>query len=409
MPNSHVSKAAGRPVWPTLLCWLTVLLEGFDLVVLGAVIPTLVKSKHVGMTDGGATTVATLSLVGVAIGAALVGPLTDRIGRRQVLVGSVVLFSVFTIIIPLMPSVATFAGARLLAGLGLGACMPTALTFMAEHMPVERRSHSSTFTMTGYHVGAVLAALLALVLVPDWQPLFVFAGIAGFALAPVMWWKLPESQEFLEAKERGETERVTLFGAELGRINAGVWVGCFMGLLLVYGLNTWLPQLMRKAGYGMSSSITMLFVLNAGAVIGLLLAGRLADRKGVKPMILIWFAAAAVLLAILSIKMTSTVALNAVIFVTGVFVFSAQVLIYAYIAHAYPAAIRGTALGTASAVGRLGAIVGPFITGTLVSTGHAHPWGFYFFAVVAALGLMAVAVVPHEREVERRREEIVHG
>ena len=396
-------------MWPTLLCWLTVLLEGFDLVVLGAVIPTLVKSKHVGMTDGGATTIATLSLVGVAIGAALVGPLTDRIGRRTVLVGSVVLFSIFTVIVPLTPSVATFAAVRLLAGLGLGACMPTALTFMAEHMPAEKRSHSSTFTMTGYHAGAVAAALLALALVPNWQPLFVLAGIAGFILAPVMWWKLPESHEFLAAKERGETERASLFGNGLGRINVGVWVGCFMGLLLVYGLNTWLPQLMRKAGYGMSSSITMLFVLNAGAVVGLLLAGRLADRKGVKPMILIWFAVATILLAALSIKMSSTVALNVVIFVTGVFVFSAQVLIYAYIAYAYPAAIRGTALGTASAVGRLGAIVGPFITGTLVSTGHAHPWGFYFFAVVAALGLVAIASVPHERQVEKQQEEIIHG
>lgn len=324
MSNSHVSPPASRSPWPALLRWLTVLLEGFDLVVLGAVIPTLVKSEHVGITDGGATTIATLSLVGVAIGAALVGPVTDRIGRRMVLVGSVVLFSLFTIIVPLMPSVATFAGARLLAGVGLGACMPTALTFMAEHMPAEKRSHSSTFTMTGYHVGAVAAALLALALVPDWQPLFVAAGIAGFVLAPVMWWKLPESQEFLAARQRGETERVSLFEKGFWRTNIGVWIGCFMGLLLVYGLNTWLPQLMRKAGYGMSSSITMLLVLNAGAVVGLLLAGRLADRKGVKPMILIWFAAASVLLAILSIKMTSTLALNGVIFVTGVFVFSAQ-------------------------------------------------------------------------------------
>lgn len=113
-----------------------------------------------------------------------------------------------------------------------------------------------------------------------------------------------------------------------------------------------------------------------------------------------WFAVGGVLLAVLSIKTSSSVLLDVVIFFTGVFVFSAQVLVYAYVAHSYPARVRGTALGVTSGIGRLGAITGPLITGVLVDAGLAYPWGFYFFAVAAGLGVVAMLVAPFVRRVE---------
>lgn len=397
-------------LWPTALCWMTVLLEGFDLVALGAVIPRLLDSGHLGFDGAAATFVATISLVGVAVGAALVGPVADRIGRRMVLMGSILLFSVFTLLIPLAPSVAVFGAFRLVAGFGLGACMPTALTLMAESLPESRRSHSSTLTMTGYHAGAVLASLVALATGADWHVLFYAGGAAGMLVLPLMWVKLPESQAFLASREKSDAARVSLFAKRNIRPLIGVWIGSFMGLLLVYALNTWLPQLMREAGYGVASSLTMLFVLNVGAVVGLLLAGTIADRRGVKGTIIAWFGVAAVLLALLSVQMSSPWLVNLVIFVTGVFVFSAMVLIYAYIAHSFPAEVRNTSIGLASAVGRLGAIAGPLVTGTLVTAGIAYPWGFYFFAAVAVLGLLAMVLVPHEQVMkDAAQQEVAHA
>ncbi|GGX96923.1 hypothetical protein GCM10010510_47980 [Streptomyces anandii JCM 4720] len=82
------------------------------------------------------------------------------------------------------------------------------------------------------------------------------------------------------------------------------------------------------------------------------------------------------------------------VFFTGVFVFSAQVLVYAYVTHYYPASVRGTALGPASGIGRIGSIVGPSITGALVTAGIGQPWGFCFFAAVAVLGFLAVLTLP---------------
>ncbi|MFF2203329.1 MFS transporter [Streptomyces sp. NPDC058145] len=389
--------AAGRNVWTVVLCWITVMLEGYDLVVLGAIIPTLIKTKHLGITAGDATTIATLSLVGVAIGAVLVGPLADRLGRRLLLIGSVVLFSVFTLLVPLASSVAMFAVLRLIAGVGLGACMPVSLTMMAEHMPARRRARASTLTMTGYHTGAVITSLLALQVTDNWEVLFYVLGAAGLVVAVVQWFRLPESDAFVRAQKAGGTQRVPfteLLKPAYLRAGIGIWVASFMGLLLVYGLNTWLPKLMNEAGYPVPTAVTQLLILNAGGVVGLVLGGFVADRRGIKPVTLCWFAVSVVMLACLSIRMDSDLLLDTVVFLTGVFVFSAQVLVYAYVTNYYPAAVRGTALGSASGIGRIGSIVGPSITGALVASGVGHPWGFYFFAAVAVLGFLAVLTLP---------------
>lgn len=398
--------AAGHPTttrrpgtaWTAVLCWITVLLEGYDLVVLGAIIPILLGTNYLGFTPAGATLAATLSLVGVAVGAAMVGPLSDRFGRRLMLIGSVVLFSVFTLMIPFATSVWMFAVLRLIAGIGLGACMPAALTLMSESLPASLRARSTTFTMTGYHAGAVITSLLALVFTDNWHVLFYSLGVIGLVVAGIMWAKLPESPAYLEARNNPSGARRTpmreLVRPPYVRATLGVWAGSFMGLFLVYGLITWLPQLMSVAGYPLATAVTQMLVLNVGGIVGLLLSGYVADRRGIKGTILIWFAVGGALLALLSIPFTSTVLLNAVVFMTGVFVFSAMVLIYAYVAHFYPTDIRGSALGLASSVGRLGSIMGPAITGGLVTAGIGYPWGFYFFAIVAVLGLFAMLTVP---------------
>ncbi|MFD7994988.1 MFS transporter [Streptomyces mexicanus] len=387
----------GHNAWTVALCWITVLLEGYDLVVLGAIIPVLLRTHHLGMTAGDATTIATLSLVGVAIGAVCVGPLADRLGRRLLLIGSVVLFSVFTLLVPLAGSVTMFAALRLIAGLGLGACMPVSLTMMAEHMPAERRARASTLTMTGYHTGAVITSLLALQVTDNWQILFYVLGAAGLVIAAIQWFRLPESEAFVRAKEADGAQRVSfteLLKPAYLRAGIGVWVASFMGLLLVYGLNTWLPKLMNDAGYPVPTAVTQLLILNVGGVVGLVLGGAVADRRGIKGTTLGWFAVSVVMLACLSIKMDSDLLLDLVVFFTGVFVFSAQVLVYAYVTNFYPAAVRGTALGSASGIGRIGSIVGPSITGALVTAGIGHPWGFWFFAAVAVCGFAAVLALP---------------
>jgi len=149
---------------------------------------------------------------------------------------------------------------------------------------------------------------------------------------------------------------------------------------------------MREAGYPLGAALSLLLVLNAGAIVGLLVAGRIADKVPMRPVTLGWFAGATITLALLSVRLPGPV-LYVVVLLAGCFVFAAQVLVYAYIGRIYSAENRATGLGWAAGVGRLGAIAGPIVGGALLSAGLAFPWGFYAFAFVGLFGGVSVSLV----------------
>ena len=394
--------------WVAPLCWIAVALDGFDLVVLGVVIPALLKEPGWGLTPNTAALISTVGLLGVMIGAMAIGTISDLIGRRRSIIWTVVLFSVLTLACAFAPSPFVFGALRFLAGLGLGGVLPTAIAMINEFARVGGGSTATTRMMTGYHVGAVATALLGILIMSQygWRAMFVAGAVPALLLVPLMWKFLPESEAYLRARAGLDTSdraaaRPTknpigvLFHHGLGRSTIAFWITSFMGLLLVYGLNTWLPQIMRAAGYELGAALALLLVLNVGAIVGLLLAGRIADRIGKRRSTVAWFAGGALFLALMSVKLPG-IGIYVSVFLAGMFVFSAQVLVYAYVSHLYPAGARATALGSASAVGRLGGISGPLIGGWLLTAGLAYPWGFYIFAVVAALGAVSILLVDRD-------------
>jgi benzoate transport len=408
--DATVDPRARYAGWVAPLCWLAVALEGLDLVVLGVVLPALLAEPGWGLTPNTASLVSVVGLVGVMVGALFVGTISDYIGRRQTMLWTVISFSILTLLCAFAPNPWIFGLLRFLAGLGLGGVLPTALALVNEYATRGRGGAATTNMMTGYHVGAVLTALLGIIIIEPlgWHWMFIVGALPALVLVPVMWRYLPESAAFLRVRA-GLADRTagrsasstaparanpisTLFHHGLGRSTIAFWVTSFMGLLLVYGLNTWLPQIMKSAGYQLGAALALLLVLNAGGVAGLLVAGRVSDRIGNRRATISWFAAAALFLALLSIKLPG-VGIYVSVFLAGVFVFSSQVLVYAYVGHVYPASARGTAMGTASGVGRAGAISGPLIGGWLLTVGLAYPWGFYIFAVVAAIGAVCIALV----------------
>ncbi|WP_082157178.1 aromatic acid/H+ symport family MFS transporter [Kocuria sp. SM24M-10] len=418
------STPAGRPApvlrsraWVAPLCWTAVLLDGFDAVVLGAVLPSMLENGALGMTTAQGTAVATAGLLGMMIGALAMGYLTDLLGRRRMLIGAVVLFSLLTFAAAFSPNVLVFGLLRFLAGLGLGGCLPTAIAMVTEFARRGRGANATTLVMTGYHVGAVLTAAVAIAVVRQfgWQEMFVLGALPALVLVPLMVVLLPESPSWLASQGRAAEARAVAehYGLEIAhrsaaeeqaekagarmllapgwrRNSVAIWVASFMGLLLVYGLNTWLPQIMRAAEYDLGNSLGFLLILNVGAILGLAVAGRVADRITPRVAGIVWFLGSAALLAALAIRLP-LLGIYALVLVTGFFVFSSQVLVYAFTAANHPPRVRATALGMSAGVGRLGAISGPIIGGTLLTAGLAYPWGFFAFAAVGGLGGLALA------------------
>jgi MFS transporter, AAHS family, benzoate transport protein len=401
----------------TALCWFVVLLDGLDLFVYGAVLPGLLSDRTFGLTAAVGGTIGSLATFGMLIGALGSGLLTDRIGRRMIIISGVALFSLASAACALAPTVEVFGAARFAAGLGLGGLLPTAIAMVMEFAPPRRKAVTVGILMTAHQAGGALAGALALSLVESlgWRSVFWLGALPLVIAVPVVWAMLPESITFLLARGRTDDAAALaarhgvplepfapepvedrraglrgLFTPQMRRSTILFWIGSFAGLLLVYGVSTWLPTMMRASGYDLGSSIGFLLVINLGGIVGLLVAGRLADRFGARPVATLWFLLTAVGVALLIFPMPLVVT-YAVVFLTGAFLFSAQTLIYAAVGLHHPPESRGTAIGWVAGVGRFGAVFGPWIGGILVA-GGLSVWGFGVFALAGLLGAVMVAL-----------------
>ena len=168
------------------------------------------------------------------------------------------------------------------------------------------------------------------------------------------------------------------------------------GLLLVYALNTWLPELMGRAGYSTSASLSFLLVLNGGAVLGQLVGSRLADRWGPQPVVAGSFAMGAVAIALLTLSLPIGVLLLFVA-IAGIGTSGTQTLIYGFVANYFRTSVRGAAVAWCAGFGRLGGIGGPLLGGLLVGAGLALNSILFILAGIALLGVVLTLLVPVRR------------
>lgn len=164
-------------------------------------------------------------------------------------------------------------------------------------------------------------------------------------------------------------------------------------MVLVYGLNTWLPQIMRSAGYDLGSSLTFLLVFSLASAAGGLVLGALADKYGQKTILVIFYLLGACGILLLMFPNTMLVNLCFVAF-AGIGSISTSLVLTGYIADYYPAAQRGTATGWALSFARVGAISGPIIGGWIAATGISFEFNFVFFAIVGVIAAVAVSLIP---------------
>lgn len=402
----------------TALCWVLVLLDGLDLFVYGATLPGVLANKSFGLTPVSGGNIGSLTTFGMMLGALGAGILTDRTGRRKIIITGVTVFSLAAAACATAPTVEFFGAARFVAGIGLGGLLPSAIAMVMEYAPAWRKNLAVTTVMTAHQAGGALAGALGMTLVQSmgWRSVYWIGALLLVVVLPAVVFLLPESMTFLLAKGRTDRARAIAdkFAVSLGTFapepaedrRGGLrglftpsvrtttllfWIASFAGLLLVYGVNTWLPTMMRGSGYNLGSAISFLLVINLGGIAGMLIAGRLADRFGARPVAIIWFALTAGGVGLLAVHLPLAVT-YVVVFLTGAWLFSAQTLVYAAVGAYYPADSRATALGWVSGVGRLGAVFGPWLGGILVAGGLSS-LGFVVFAIAGVLGAVMVALV----------------
>jgi len=392
-----------RAVAAVALCFGAIVFDGYDLIVYGSAVPALLQYQPWGLTPAQAGVIGSYALFGMFLGAIASGTLTDLIGRRRLFIASLTWFSLMMVLVATAPDPWSLGLFRFLAGLGFGGIPPTAIALVVEIAPAGRRHLINGLMLCGFPIGGVLAALLAILLLEPagFRTLFAVGALPLVTLVPLAIWLLPESPSFERRRGAGRTRGgvAQLVKGRAAAATALFVVANFCGFLLVFGLNTWLPQLMRGAGYELGSALAFLLVLNVGAIAGGLGGSALADRYGSRWVATVLFAAAVLALALIAVPLP-TVVLYLLVFVAGAATTGNQIVVYGYVAAHYPPARRATALGLSSGIGRLGAVTGPLLGGSLLAAGFGLGWNVGVFALVAVVGAVACALVP--RPVERQ-------
>lgn len=436
--NAVVDEAKFKPFHLKIVLWcvFVVIFDGYDLAINGVALPLLMQEWN--MTAVHAGMLASTALAGMMFGAMLFGMLADKIGRKNVILICVTLFSGFTFWGGFASGPTEFGILRFIAGLGIGGVLPNLVALTSEYAPQKMRSTLVTTMFSGYAVGGIMAALLGAWFTPSfgWEIMFYIAGIPLLIL-PILYLYLPESLTFLVKKQQNEKaskivqqispeQNVTastqfvlnevhapdasiaaLFKQGRSMSTLLFWCCFFMCLLMVYALGSWLPKLMMAAGYSLGNSLMFLMAMNIGAVVGTIGGGILADRFHLKPVIIGMFLLGAVSLVGLGFNSPQAV-IYLLVAAAGASAIGSSILLYSFVAQYYPLAIRSTGIGCASAVGRVGAIVGPIIIGFLLGMELPHKMNFLAVAIPAIIGAISVAmIVRKDLNAERNAETLL--
>lgn len=389
------------PRWVLAVCFATIVFDGYDLVVYGSVVPKLLAYQPWGLTPQKAGTIGSAALTGMLFGALAIGALTDLLGRRRVLIACLAWFSLAMGLCAVAPSPGAFAAFRFLAGLGLGGVMPTTVALTVEWAPPHRHHLFNALMFSGYSVGGIAAALLALWLLPhhSFRLLFALGMLPLVTVVPLARRLLPESRAFhrprVGSSRRPHPGAAALFAPTRLAASLLFPLASFFCLLLVFGLNTWLPKIMQKAGYPLTSALAFLVALNVGAVLGAVSGSTIADRFGAKVVAVGGFLVAAGAVMLMS-RSLAVGPLYVVVAAAGCGSVGTQILINGYVAGYFGPEHRASALGWTLGVGRLGAILGPALGGYLLASDLGVTGNFSVFAVAALCGAAAVAAVPRQ-------------
>ena len=403
------------------MCFVIVLMDGFDTAAIGFIAPSLVSEWH--LSKAALAPVLSAALFGLACGAIVSGPLADRWGRRLVLIAAVLVFGLACLASGHAGDLTALTALRFVTGVGLGAAMPNAVTLMSEFCPQSRRATIVNLMFCGFPLGAAFGGFLAAWMIPQfgWRYVLYFGGAVPLLLAVILVLALPESIQYMVSRRKpvarirkvlaritpevllaetfvmhetvkhaagGGGARVVLSRSYiLGSLM--LWLCYFMGLVIFYGLINWMPVLLRDAGLSpqRAALISALFPLGGA---GTVLCGMLMDRFNPNGVVAAAYALGAVSVYAIGQAVGNIGLLVCAVFVAGVLVNTAQASMPSLAAAFYPTAGRGTGVAWMLGVGRFGGIAGSFLVAELSRRQMSLSGIFTVVAMAGAVSCVAL-------------------
>lgn len=332
--------------------------------------------------------IGSVNSIGMAVGAFGFGMLADRIGRKQVFMITLILFSVASGLSALTTTFAAFLCLRFLVGAGLGGELPVASTLVSESVDAHERGKVVVLLESFWAVGWILAALIAYFIIPDfgWRIALIITALPAF-YAIYLRRKLPDSPKFEavgKSKQTAVEKLRMLWTRQYARRTLMLWIVWFTVVFSYYGMFLWLPSVMVLKGFSMIHSFGYVLLMTLAQLPGYFSAAWLIEKVGRK-FVLSTYLLGTALSALAFGNADSLMALLIFGALLSFFNLGAWGALYAYSPEQYPTEIRATGAGTAAAVGRVGGVFGPLLVGSLLSAGYGFGMIFGIFAAQSLL------------------------
>ena len=378
------------------LCFLVALMEGLDLQAAGIAAQGMAAAFELDKLQ--MSWVFSAGIFGLLPGAFAGGWLADRIGRKRVLMASVGLFGVFSLATALAWDFNSLLVARCLTGVGLGAALPNLIALTSEVAGPRLRGTAVSLMYCGVPLGAALAALIGIAdLAGGWQVVFYVGGVVPLLIVPLLGLYLPESQQFRNVQGEAPIGVVQgLFREGAALPTALIWVSYFFTLMVVYILINWLPSLVIGQGFTGRQASWVMLALQIGAAAGTLFLCWVMDRLPAWALSALIYVGILVSLTALGLA-SHLPGMLAAGFIAGFFATGGQCVLYALAPHFYRPSIRATGVGSAVAIGRLGAMSGPLVAGKMLALGT----GTAGVMLASAPGIVIAAVAMFYLSVRR--------
>lgn len=372
------------------------LFDSFDVGLLSYVLISLAKQWHLSHTVTGL--VASVSMIGMAVGSALAGSLADKFGRRSIFLVTLLIYSIATGLSAFATGVGIFFVLRFFVGLGLGGELPVATTYVLESSPEAVRGRRVVFLEMFWAFGSLCAALVSFFVIPSagWRIVFLIGAIPALYTI-VLRLALPETPKYKSLQKRPSMKDTLrdIWSPALARRSLVTWILWFVMNFAYYGMFLWLPSVLSDKGYSLVHSLGYSLIMTLAQVPGYLTAAWLVEKWGRKRTLV-----TAMLLAGLSALGFGFANSTATLLIFGLllsyFMLAAFAGTYIFTVEQFPTVSRATGMGWAAGFGRIGSAIAPFITGWLLGSQIGYGWIFGMFFAVLLVGFIVVTALGFE-------------
>ncbi|MEH7113604.1 MFS transporter [Neobacillus niacini] len=384
-----------RLLWVSGTGWM---FDAMDVGMLSFIIAALSVEWHLTPQQMG--WIGSIQSIGMAVGALVFGLMSDRIGRKNVFIITLLMFSIGSGISAFSTTLTIFLVLRFFIGMGLGGELPVASTLVSESVPAEKRGKIVVLLESFWAAGWLIAAIISYFIIPryGWSTaLLISATPALYALYLRI--GLPDSPRFeaIKAKEKISAFQslANLWTSEYRRRTTMLWIVWFCVVFSYYGMFLWLPSVMVLKGFSLIKSFGYVLIMTLAQLPGYFTAAWCIEKFGRKFVLSVYLIGTA-LSALLFGNAESTALLITSGILLSFFNLGAWGGLYAYTPEQYPTVIRGTGSGSAAAFGRLGGVLGPLLVGYLVTQGTPISTIFTIFCISVFVAALAVIFLGKE-------------